>query len=72
MVKGYAFVHSLNFIIGPILGSLIDRFLINSVMPLSVGYLTVGLIAILLMQSTYANKESKTSVNVFESESETG
>jgi len=49
-INGTAF-----FVIGSILGSFIDRLLIDSVTPLAAGYLTAGLIAVVLV---YARRAS--------------
>ena len=58
------------FAIGPILGSLIDRLLIDTVTPLAVGYLVVGLITVTLVYSARVGVESAV-VNALGSEGDT-
>jgi DHA1 family bicyclomycin/chloramphenicol resistance-like MFS transporter len=43
------------FVVGSIMGSFIDRLLVNSVTPLAVGYLIAGLIAVVMVYSDRAS-----------------
>jgi MFS transporter, DHA1 family, multidrug resistance protein len=49
------------FVAGSILGSFIDRLLVNSVTPLAVGYVAAGLVAVVLV---YSGRTSARSVNL--------
>jgi hypothetical protein len=52
------------------MGSFTDRFLVDSVTPLAVGYLTAGLIAVVLAYSGRASTRPVAIVNVTGSEIE--
>ena len=52
------------------MGSFIDRFLVDTVTPLAVGYLTAGLIAVVLVYSRRASTRPVAVVNVTGSEIE--
>jgi MFS transporter, DHA1 family, multidrug resistance protein len=58
------------FVVGAIIGSFIDRLLVDSVTPLAVGYLTAGLIAVVLVYSGRASTRPVAVVNVIGSEIE--
>jgi DHA1 family bicyclomycin/chloramphenicol resistance-like MFS transporter len=56
------------FVVGAIMGSFIDRLLVDTVTPLAVGYLTAGLLAVVLVYSGHSGSRPAAVANVVGSE----